>query len=268
MSVEFDTTALGFSIQNAFFLARACEAAYARDEERLREAAGELGLAELLRPFQVLVPEEGTDLRGFVAANEEMVALIFRGAESLQEYLRDEAILQKPGFGGLVHKGFADAFATLWPEAEGSLAELLSGRDLWVAGHDLGGALAVLAAARLHEQGTNVEAVYTFGAPRVGNPAFFAVYQPITYRLVNNNDILAHVPAEVVPVWGYHYYSYKHVGTLKYFDRHGLLGEGSSDWTLKKQAVREQLLRLGQPPTQWFQDHHLSSYLTAIETNL
>jgi triacylglycerol lipase len=268
MSLEFDNTALGFSIQNAFFLAKACEAAAARDAERLRAAAGELGLAELLRPFQVVVPEEDADLGGFVAATEELVVLIFRGVERLQEYLRDEAVLQKPGFGGLVHKGFADAFAILWPEAEGPLAELLPGRDLWIAGHDLGGALAVLAAARLHEQGSSVEAVYTFGSPRVGNPAFFAAYQPITYRLVNNNDVIAHVPAEVTPIWGYHYYSYKHVGTLKYFDRHGLLGEGTSDWTLKKQMVREQLLQLGQPPTAWFQDHHLSSYLTAIETNL
>jgi triacylglycerol lipase len=267
MPPEFDTTALGFSVQNAFFLAKACEASYARDDAHVVAAAAELGLGEV-RPFSRVVAEEGTDLRGIVGATEEMVALVFRGAEGLQEYLRDEAILQKPGFGGLVHKGFADAFATLWAEAEGPLAELLTGRDLWVAGHDLGGALAVLAAARLQEQGTNVEAVYTFGAPRVGNPSFFEAYQPITYRLVNNNDVVPHVPAEVVPVWGYHYYAYQHVGTLKYFDRHGLLGEGTSDWALKKRRMREQLLRLGQPPTQWFQDHHLSSYLTALETNL
>jgi triacylglycerol lipase len=268
MALEFDTTALGFSIQNAFFLAKACEVAHAQSEDRLLAAAAEMGFGEAVRPFQVVVPEEGTDLRGFVAATEDMVALVFRGAESLQDYLRDEAVIQKPAFGGLVHKGFDHALGALWAEAESALAELLPGRDLWVAGHDLGGALAVLAAARLGQQGTNVEAVYTFGAPRVGNPAFAAAYQPITYRLVNNNDVIAHVPAEVVPVWGYHYYAYKHVGTLKYFDRHGLLGEGTADWTLKKQLVREQLLRLGQPPTQWFQDHHLSSYLTAIETNL
>jgi triacylglycerol lipase len=268
MPVEFDTTALGFSIQNAFYLAKACEAAYARDEDRLTAAAGDLGLGEAVRPFSRVVPEEGTDLRGFVAANEEMAVLVFRGAESLQEYLRDEAVLQRPGFGGQVHKGFADAFAALWDEAEAALAELPAGHDLWIAGHDLGGALAVLAAARLQEQGRNVEAVYTYGAPRVGNPGFFAAYQPITYRLVNNNDVITHVPAEVVPVWGYHHCAYKHVGTLKYFDRHGLLGEGTSDWTLKKQLVREQLVRLGQPPTDWFQDHHVSSYLTAIETNL
>jgi triacylglycerol lipase len=268
MPAEFDTTALGFSLQNALLLARACEAAYLKNEDRLVDTAGQLGLAEVIRSFSVVVPEEDTDLHGVVAGGEGMAVLVFRGTDSLQEWLRDEVILQKPGFGGLVHKGFADALDTLWGELEPALAEVLSGRDLWVAGHDLGGALAVLAAARLQEQGTNVEAVYTFGAPRVGNLAFFEAYQPITYRLVNNNDVIAHVPAEVVPVWGYHYYTYKHVGTLKYFDRHGLLGEGSANWDLKKRLVREQLLRLGQPTTQGFQDHLLSSYLTALETNL
>jgi triacylglycerol lipase len=268
MALEFDTTALGFSIQNAFFLAKACDVAAHKDEDRQLTAAAELGLAGAFRPFSVVVPEEDTDLFGFVGANEEMVALIFRGCENIQEWLGDAVIVQKPGFGGLVHKGFAEALDTLWMELEPALTELHSGRDLWIAGHDLGGALAVLAASRLQQHGSNVEAVYTFGSPRVGNFAFSEAFQTITYRLVNHHDIISHVPAEVVPVSGYHYYTYKHVGTLKYFDRHGLLGEGTSDWTLKKQLMRDQLLRLGQPPTQWFQDHLLSSYLTALETNL
>jgi hypothetical protein len=268
MPLEFDATALGFSVQNAFFLAKACEVAALKNEDRLITAAGELGLNEAVRPFGVVVPEEDTDLHGFVAASEEMVVLVFRGAEDLQDWLGDEASAQKPGLGGLVHKGFADALDTLWMELEPALTELRSGRDLWIAGHDLGGALAILAAARLQQQGSNVEAVYTFGAPRVGNFAFSEAYHTITYRLVNHHDIIPHVPAEVVAIRGFHYYTYKHVGTLRYFDRHGLLGEGTSDWSLKKQQMREQLLRLGQPPTQWFQDHLLSSYLTALETNL
>jgi hypothetical protein len=268
MALEFDTTALGFSITNAHYLAKACEAAYHKDASRLAAAAGELGLEESLQPFSVVVPEEGTDLHGFAASTEDIAVLVFRGADSLQSWLAEGAVLQKPGYGGLVHKGFADALEMLWDVVEPSLREQLPGHDLWIAGHDLGGALAVLAAARLQQQGVNVEAVYTYGAPRVGNLAFFEAYQPITYRLVNHNDVVPHVPAEVVPVWGFHYYLYKHVGTLKYFDRHGLLGEGTADWAVKKQLMREQLLRLGQPPTDWFQDHHLSSYLAAIENNL
>jgi triacylglycerol lipase len=267
MALEFDTTALGFSTVNACFLAKACAAASLKEGERLTSAAAELNL-RTARPFGVVVPEEITNYHGLVASNEEMVVLAFRGTDSLQNWLTDATIIQKPGFGGLVHKGFADALEVVWDELEPPLREQLPGRDLWVTGHDLGGALAVLAAARLQEQGTNVEAVYTFGAPRVGNFSFYEAYQPITYRLVNNNDVIPHVPAEVVPVLGFHYYTYKHVGTLKYLDRHGLLGDGASDWSAKKQMMREQLVRLGQPPTQWFQDHLLGSYISALENNV
>jgi triacylglycerol lipase len=268
MAVEFDTSALGFSALNAFFLAKACEVAYLKDPERLTSAAAALGLASAVQPFDVVVPDEITDYHGFVACNEEMAVLAFRGTDNLEPWLTDATAAQRPGYGGLVHKGFADAVDELWAEVEAALGGEAAGRDLWIAGHDLGGALAVLAAARLQQQGKNVEAVYTYGAPRVGNLGFFETYHAITYRLVNNNDIIPHVPVEVLPVKGYHYYLYKHVGTLKYLDRHGLMGEGTADWREKKRLVTEQLARLGQPPTHWFQDHLLSSYLTALETNL
>ena len=267
MALEFDTTALGFSTENALYLAKVCEAAYLDNADRLAAAAAELGLGTV-RDFGVVEEETIIDYHGVVVSSDEMVVLAFRGTDSLQNWLTDTTILQKPGFGGLVHKGFADALEAVWDEVEPVLQEQLPGRDLWVTGHDLGGALAVLAAARLQQQGVNVEAVYTFGAPRVGNFAFYEVFQPSAYRVVNNNDVIAHVPAEVVPVLGFHYYTYKHVGTLKYLDRHGLLGEGTADWAAKKALIREQLLRLGQPPTQWFQDHLLGSYLTALENNL
>lgn len=268
MTWEFDPTALGFSVVNACYLARACAAAGQRQEEQVRAAAAELGLEELVYPFQYQDSEEGVDLRGLVAAHEDRLFLIFAGGDHLDDYLREEWVEQKPGFGGLIHTGFAKALNLLWPELEPALAEWLPERDLWLAGYDVGGALAVLAAARLHEEGRNIEAVYTYGAPRVGNRSFYESYQPLTYRLVNNNDLYAHVPPEVVIIKGYHYYEYKHVGTLRYLDRHGLLGEGTHDWERKKQLIRERLLRQGPPPTQWFQDHHLSSYLTALEMNL
>ena len=40
-------------------------------------------------------------------------------------------------------------------------------RKLYVAGHSLGGALATLAAARLHySDDVNISSMYTFGSPR------------------------------------------------------------------------------------------------------
>src|SRR5262249_4714497 len=137
----------GFSIQNAHYLARACAAAYLTEPGRLAAAVGELGLAGNLHPFDVVVPEEITDCHGFVAGAGDMALLIFRGSDSLQNWLTDAAIVQRPGPGGLVHKGFGDALDAVWEEVEPVLTEQTRERDLWIAGHGLGGALAVLAAA-------------------------------------------------------------------------------------------------------------------------
>ena len=48
-----------------------------------------------------------------------------------------------------------------------------------MTGHSLGGAVALLAAARLYDEGASQIQVVTFGAPAVGNAAFNAAYEPL-----------------------------------------------------------------------------------------
>lgn len=270
MALEFEQEAHGFDLDNAYWFAKACDLATIADTNtRLGIARDELSLnADSLSFFDVVDPEGIADYHGYVASNDDIALLVFRDAGNLDPWLTDAATQQKPALGGMVHKGFADALEMIWDEVEPRLQEQLKGKDLWITGHGLGGALAVLAAARLHEGDKPVKAVYNFGSPRVGNVDFYASYAVPTYRIVNNNDIVAYVPAELFPVGGYHYVSYKHVGTLAYLDRHGKLGEGTSNWNRKKELVKEQLLRQGQPPTSWFQDHLLVNYVAALEKNL
>lgn len=269
MPLEFDTSFLGFSPVNAYFLARACQVAYMSEPAKRKAGAAELGLAEHFAPFDVVEEDTIHDYHGFVAANAEMVVLAFRGTDSLQNWLTNITVAQRPAYGGLVHTGFADAMDQLWRTIEPLLQDQQAGteKDLYITGHSLGGALAVLAAARLQQAGTPIDAVYTYGAPRVGNLDFYLNYQPLTYRVVNNNDIVPHVPPEIVPV-GFNVYIYKHVGTLRYFDRHKMLDEGTSDWAIKKKIIFDLLLRNGQPTTAMFEDHHLSAYLEAIKMNV
>jgi hypothetical protein len=277
MALAFETEAHTFDLDNAFFLARACDiVALKNTDAQARRAVEELELQEeSLAAFDVVDEEGSADYHGMIGVASEtekhgpLVLLAFADVDGHGPWLTDQAMMQRAGFGGLIHKGFADALDTLWSDIEPALRDRLEDQPLWIAGHGLGGALAVLAAARLQQAG-NIQphAVYTFGAPRVGNLDFFYSYAVSTYRLVNNNDIITHVPAEVFPVGGYHYCTYKHVGTVIYFDRHGQMGEGTTNWGRKKELVHERLLRLGQPPTQWFQDHHLSSYLEVLEKNL
>ena len=45
-----------------------------------------------------------------------------------------------------------------------------SDRPIWITGHSLGGALALLAAWRFKRKFVPIHQIYTYGAPMVGNP--------------------------------------------------------------------------------------------------
>jgi hypothetical protein len=76
---------------------------------------------------------------------------------------------------------------------------------VFITGHSLGGALAILCALEFCRELLPVSGVYTFGQPRVGNAAFAnlfdATFTPggcnlkdITFRMVNQNDIVPRTP--------------------------------------------------------------------------
>ena len=58
---------------------------------------------------------------------------------------------------------------------------------------------------------------------------------------------------------------YKHVGTLKYLDRNGQLGEGMSDWDQKKEFLANALIRgQGTFEPAAIDDHHIQNYVAAV----
>jgi heat shock protein HslJ len=72
----------------------------------------------------------------------------------------------------------------------------------------MGAALATLAADRLH----NVQGLYTFGSPRVGDEEFQKRFEPKAFRVVNGKDIVADVPPKG---------PYRHVGEHIFIDQKG-----------------------------------------------
>ena len=105
------------------------------------------------------------------------------------------------------------------PQVRAAVEELRDNQQtLWFTGHSLGGALAMLAAARLHfeEPRLTADGVYTFGQPRTCDRAlakeFNTAFTDRMYRFVNNNDIVAQLPPEP---------TFHHVAALRYIDSKG-----------------------------------------------
>lgn len=123
-----------------------------------------------------------------------MLILAFRGTETkaIEDIRTDAKVgLQAAPGGGRVHPGFYRAFASV----QGSIQQALNTHGdcpLYITGHSLGGALAVVATRYLeHPQ---VAATYTYGGPRVGDEAFFDDFRVPVYRVVNGADVVARLP--------------------------------------------------------------------------
>lgn len=164
-----------------------------------------------------------TDTQVRVEVYDSIAYVVFPGTASATDWKTDAKIRKEPWFDGAsgrVHRGFKAATESV---LSAIIKTLPAGHRITVAGHSLGGALAMLTAhalaredkfAQLASPGTaeiGIE-VYTFGQPRVGNWVFASDYNAalhdVTFRVVNAGDPVPKVPF----VFG----SYKHAGTEVY----------------------------------------------------
>jgi triacylglycerol lipase len=167
--------------------------------------------------FEELRIFRGFLTQGFVGRRGNIVVLAFRGTEPINadDWLSnvkfhqrrvtrlDKAVADVPG---LVHGGFANGLEEVATEMVKAVDELTGGDEtrLFATGHSLGGALAVLAAALLHFGfRKKVAGVFTYGQPRVGDPAFSTAFDQelgaVTFRYVNDLDVVPHVPPTRLP---------------------------------------------------------------------
>ena len=210
----FQAHAASFDLANAWWLAEASALAYA-DEAFAAEWFRKAGFDEV-RFF------DKRSTQCFVASNREFAVVAFRGSEVWRRRGANDGHDLAADFttnanfwlvdwahGAKVHRGFKNALDEVWEDLFPYLAVLQRrGCKIWMTGHSLGAALATLAADRFGE----VQGVYTFGSPRVGDRRFKEVFSIRTYRFVNGNDIVARLPPP-----GF----YAHVGEPRFIDYEG-----------------------------------------------
>jgi hypothetical protein len=241
-----------FEPVNAWWLAEAALLAYA-DEGFARGQFGRAGLGDV-----GFVSKAGSQC--YLAESRDFVMAVFRGTqvpkpgattdrvrgleETVMDFITDaDARLVESGPGRFVHAGFKRALDSIWSELHPRFLEhARDRRPIWMTGHSLGAALATLAADRL----SDVQGLYVFGSPAVGDRAFAEAFPVNAFRIVHHRDIVARVPpfgSRPDQVQG----DYVHVGALKFIDGEGRLrdeaGGTESIHGLTQEAIRS-LFRL------------------------
>ena len=200
----------GFDLDTAVFLAEASSVAYSA-ADKIDEWARAHG-------FDKSAFFDSRDVQGFWCVCQDSALLVFRGTSNLGQWLRDVRFLPASYAWGHVHVGFRDGVAAV--ETYLSDFDVMARRvsNVWVTGHSLGGALAVIAAARLKMKTGVTALLYTYGQPAVGLNDFaerYSVELPQRlWRFVNQSDIVTRVPPGPL---------YRHVGTVKRIVRPGVL---------------------------------------------
>jgi triacylglycerol lipase len=219
--MAFEPRATSFSMANAQILAQASTVAY-DTPERCATWARVSGFAG---PFDFF---DNRDTQGFVTESDEAIVVAFRGTQPNRpmDWFADFRATSDPWDhnAGKVHSGFYSALRHVWgvalPAGEVLPRRLVNrgNKNIWVTGHSLGGALAVLCAAQaLFVSKVPVQGVYTFGQPRVGSKAFAdAVNAKLgsgIFRFVNDRDIVPRVPLFSM--------GFCHYGGQRFFDHAG-----------------------------------------------
>ena len=157
-------------------------------------------------------------LRAFLGFDKRLDAtvVVFRGTANPDNWCGNFMVAQvKPrelgNFPGRVHGGFYAMYLGLRKHLLDELTALLAsegrGKDVFVTGHSLGGALATIAAVDLtRKYPKNAVTMYNFGSPRVGDASFVKYYAATvlrSFRVVNAADPVTEVPLPIM--------LYKHV---------------------------------------------------------
>lgn len=197
--------------RNAVALALASQLAYWPEDQAVPAFRDNFGMTAKL------FSRDNT--QAYVATNDNAIIVAFRGSQAptsidgLKDWLLTDAVnllivpeghlgtdFMAAGVGCRFHKGFMGALAEIWDplfaEVEGQMKA--KERPLWVCGHSLGGALALLAAWRFQRRFVPVHQIYTYGGPMIGNSAAKAAFDKEfagqIFRYANATDPVPKLP--------------------------------------------------------------------------
>lgn len=174
-----------------------------------------------------------------ILSTREYIIVSFRGTEpmSLKDWVTDFLFWPKriSNESGKVHSGVYYALECISEQLRDALFKTLDNNQvIFYTGHSLGGSLALLAGSQLTKFNIHPDAIYTFGAFKIGNNKFVANYpnRNIVYQIVNSNDIVPRLPL----------INFSPIGTEYYIDRHGHISTSIPFWDRMSDHVLSRLI--------------------------
>ena len=220
---SFDTPQ--FSIVNSWYMAECSRLAYAKQKQEgfVRTTLKKVGMTDV-KFWDV----EGTQV--FAAWNDRMVWLVSTGTE-LDEGTDDlfvdaEAAIPVKYQNGAAYvgKGFQRALNYVLEDVLRFVNDLLdTRRELYIAGHSLGGALSLLFATYFENQGT-----YVFGCPRALSKSGENLVKGPVHRVDELHDIVTRVPLPPV---------FRHLGDQYFITNEGHFLKNPGFWTRERHRL-------------------------------
>ena len=201
----FDPSARGFSLVNA----RAC----ALYSQQVYHGA--------------LIQSELSHVDVCLTTQGELV-VAYRGTANLMDWITDAKFRKVATPYGFVHNGFWDAFRSTLDQVMSEIGKGPANLPIYITGHSLGGAQAVLLATHIARSVPAIVHLYTFGQPRVGDAAFARrsgeILAGLHHRLINGEDIVARLPGWLA--------GFRHSGARYLFDAFGGLDTNPPLWRM------------------------------------
>lgn len=211
-----------FDLKTAISLGELCQQTYLQYDSYKRGTSWNLPAPYALLSVLHAPYEKAAMPIGFVASKGSDLIVAWRGTDNLDEWVQDAKYKQTAadylGSGIDVELGFNELYTTGGSNPSPQSASLDALRqhadgNLYITGHSLGAALAVLNALDIAINLKRPPIVYTLAGPRTGNLEFvFNFNQAVRncWRVVNSNDLVPKLPPKSCPPI-FHEYHYGHV---------------------------------------------------------
>ena len=155
--------------------------------------------------FTEFMPIVSGSMIGYVISNEDVTVVAFRGTDfnEVSDWIANLGRSATDTPHGQIHTGFYDAYMSMKPQVM-ALLKARKSKYLWITGHSLGGALALVCAYDLIEsEKMEINGLITFGQPMVARKPLAEYLDSLLLgryaRFVNDADIVPRVPPSHAP---------------------------------------------------------------------